>query len=129
MPRDLEARVLERFSGGPLFRKTSCGVAFAHGVADYNGHFGIKDICDICPAAQLSLCAGAHRAPDPSALAELARTAGLDERHIEIRDGRILVEDSDEQQRYFVQHSLGYQVHDRSLPHLPGRHGRAEEGW
>ncbi|MGA9580757.1 MAG: hypothetical protein WBR13_02165 [Allosphingosinicella sp.] len=129
LPRDLEARVLERFSGGPLFRKTSCGVAFAHGVADYNGHFGVKDICDICPAAQLRLCAGAHRAPVPLALADLARTAGLDERRIEICDGRILVEDSNEQQRYFVQHSLGYQVHDRKLPHLPGRHGRAEEGW
>lgn len=34
LPRDLEARVLERFSGGPLFRKTSCGVAIRHALRE-----------------------------------------------------------------------------------------------
>lgn len=35
----------------------------------------------------------------------------------------------DEERRYFIQHSLGYQVHDRRHPHQIGRHGRAEIGW
>lgn len=129
LPRDLERRVLELFSGGPLFRKTSCGVAFVHSVPDYNGHFGLPEICDICPASQVERCARAYENPSREALKNVLRIAGLDHSRIEVTSGRILVEESSEQQRYFVQHSLGYQVHDRALPHLPGRHGRAEEGW
>ena len=129
MPQAVERRILEAFRDAPLFRKTSCGVAYAHGIADYNGHYGIEQICDICPAGQLSLCAEAHRRPDPAKVAVLTTLAGLDPERIEIAQGRIFVSDSTEQQRYFLQHSLGYQVHDRAHPHLPGRHGRAEEGW
>jgi DNA repair photolyase len=44
MPHELDARVVAawRESGvsTPLFRKTSCGVAFAHAAPDYNGHWG-----------------------------------------------------------------------------------------
>jgi hypothetical protein len=29
-------------------------VSFAHTIADYNGHWGLRELCDICPAA---LCA------------------------------------------------------------------------
>ena len=47
----------------------------------------------------------------------------------EIFQGHIVVENSTEQQRYFIQHATGFQVHDRAHPHLPGRHGRSEEGW
>jgi len=28
--------------GGPLFRKTSCAVSYAHELPDYNGHYGIS---------------------------------------------------------------------------------------
>ena len=34
-----------------------------------------------------------------------------------------------EQPRYFLQHALGFQVHDVAHPHWPQRHGRAEIGW
>ncbi|MFE3761013.1 radical SAM protein [Streptomyces sp. NPDC059104] len=71
MPEDTEARILDLFRRpadsaerwGPLFRKTSCAVAYAHGLADYNGHYGIRELCDICPKRQLGLCAAAWRAP------------------------------------------------------------------
>lgn len=129
MPRGVEARILAAFDGMPIFRKTSCGVAFAHGIADYNGHFGIEHICDICPAAQVAKCSEAHTTPDRSQILALADEAGLAADTIEIGSGHILVDDSDEQQRYFIQHATGFQVHDRKHPHLPGRHGRAEEGW
>jgi hypothetical protein len=129
LPRDVERRVLAALAGKPLFRKTSCGVAFAHGIADYNGHYGIREICDICPAAQLARCASAHQRPEVQVVRDLARTAGLDVESISVDGRKIEVSGSSEQQRYFVQHSLNYQVHDRSHPHLPERHGRAELGW
>ena len=31
--------------------------------------------------------------------------------------------------RYFLQHALGFQVHDAAHPHRPRRHGRDEIGW
>ncbi|MGH8904733.1 MAG: radical SAM protein, partial [Egibacteraceae bacterium] len=60
-PEDLERRILAAFrrgdgTYGPLFRKTSCAVCHAHGRPDYNGHYGIRELCDICPVAQLRLC-------------------------------------------------------------------------
>lgn len=129
MPRLVERNILDAFGDQAIFRKTSCAVAYAHGIADYNGHIGIESICDICPAGQLDICATAHAEPSPRRIAELADEAGLSTGTIEIANGRILVDDSNEQQRYFIQHATGFQVHDRSHPHLPGRHGRAEEGW
>lgn len=64
MPEVAEQRILDHFhqpenAGAPwgaLFRKTSCGVAYAHGEADYNGHYGIQELCNICPQDQLRLC-------------------------------------------------------------------------
>jgi DNA repair photolyase len=129
LPRVLEERVLDAFEGVPLFRKTSCGVAYAHGVPDFNGHYGLPDICDICPAKQVAVCAAAHRTPTRESVAELATIAHLDPEDFTIDARRIEVGDSQEQQRYFIQHALNYQVHDRSHPHLPRRHGRAEVGW
>lgn len=129
LPREVEQHILLRYSGAPIFRKTSCGIAFAYGEGDYNGHYGIPEICDICPADQIEICAAKHRKPSPDRLSSLVQMVGLDPRRIEIAAGKVIVEDSTEQQRYFIQHSLGFQVHDRAQPHLPERHGRAEEGW
>ena len=75
MPETLERRVLAAFDATtPLFRKTSCAVAYAHGLPDYNGHYGIRELCDICSLSQLELCAGAHRVPSPDRLREVAST-------------------------------------------------------
>lgn len=129
MPRELESKILAEFSGRNIFRKTSCGVAFAHRTHDYNGHFGVKGLCDICPGSQVEICAAVHATPSRAAAERLAETAGLDPATVSLGDGCLYVADSTEQQRYFMQHSLAFQVHDRALPHLPGRHGRAETGW
>jgi len=129
LPREVEQHVLRRYSGAPIFRKTSYGIAYAYGETDYNGHYGIREICDICPAGQIRLCAAGHHEPSRELLSSLAKAVGLDPGRIEIATGKVIVKDSTEQQRYFIQHSLGFQVHDRAQPHLPERHGRAEEGW
>ena len=126
---DLEQRVLHQFSGRSIFRKTSCAVAFVHGISDYNGHYGIKEICEICPDSQRKICRDNHKTPDASDVEKLAKVARLPMDGIEIDERRVIVSGSEEYQRYFIQHSLNYQVHDRSNPHFRYRHGRAEIGW
>ncbi|MFI9100732.1 radical SAM protein [Streptomyces fildesensis] len=136
MPEESEARILAAFHQpahapapwGQLFRKTSCAVASVHGMADYNGHFGIRELCDICPLAQLQLCQDAWQAPDLEVITQQARALGATG-PVEITDRAILVEGLDEHPRYFLQHGFGYQVHDRRHPHHPRRHGRADIGW
>ncbi|MFJ1456249.1 radical SAM protein [Nocardia sp. N2S4-5] len=130
-PEALERRILDAADrnrpGSPLFRKTSCAVAYAHGVADYNGHYGIRELCDICPAAQLRRCAQAWQLPEQRHVAE--ETAVLGGTLVRINDRAVAVSGLDEQRRYFMQHGLGYQVHDIDKPHHDHRHGRADLGW
>lgn len=133
VPETLEQRVLAAFDNStPLFRKTSCAVAYAHGLPDYNGHYGIRELCDICPLSQLELCAGAHRAPSPDRLREVA--ARLPEARglvvVDITERAAVVSGLEtEQPRYYLQHALGFQVHDVRHPHRERRHGRADIGW
>ncbi|MEV8637597.1 hypothetical protein AB0395_38735 [Streptosporangium sp. NPDC051023] len=136
MPEESEQRILTAFHRpanrdapwGPLFRKTSCGVAYAHGQADYNGHYGIRELCDICPLAQLELCRNSWRAPDLEQVTEQARMLGA-VGAVEVTERAIMVEGLNEPPRYFLQHTHGYQVHDRAHPHHHRRHGRADIGW
>jgi DNA repair photolyase len=133
VPETLERRVLAAFDGStPLFRKTSCAVSYVHGLPDYNGHVGIRELCDICPLSQLDLCRSAHRVPTIAALREVA--AGLPETRglvvVDITDRAAVVSGlPDEQPRYYMQHALGFQVHDKAHPHHAGQHGRAGIGW
>jgi hypothetical protein len=133
VPEGLERRVLSVFTvSTPLFRKTSCAVSYAHGLPDYNGHYGIRELCDICPLSRLELCAGAHRVPSPDRLHQAA--AGLPEARglevVDITDRAAVVSGLDtEQPRYYLQHALGFQVHDVAHPHRARRHGRADIGW
>ncbi|MEC3919301.1 radical SAM protein [Nocardia sp. CDC160] len=130
-PEDLEHRILtaaDKFgTGSPLFRKTSCGVTYAHRVADYNGHYGIRELCDICPVAQIKRCAEAWRRPEEAEVDEFAQQLGG--KLIEINDRAIVVSGLNEPPRYLMQHGLGYQVHDVDRPHIPHHHGRADIGW
>ena len=74
VPETLEQRVLEAFAGSAsLFRKTSCAVSYAHGLPDYNGHYGVRELCDICPVRQVSLCRSAHRVPSADQIYQVAR--------------------------------------------------------
>lgn len=67
LPAELDRTVVDawRASGmrTPLYRKTSCGVSAVHGVPDYNGHWGVNELCDICPLAQQNRCRDAHHPP------------------------------------------------------------------
>lgn len=130
LTQDTEDRILAAFAPTEvaLFRKTSCAVAYVHKAPDYNGHYGIRTICDICPSAQLARCADAFRVPTRAAVDKLAGDVGTRTPYI-IDDGAIRFDGLGEQQRYYMQHTLGFQVHDRGYPHHRGRHGRAETGW
>jgi len=133
VPETLEQRVLAAFTGsGSLFRKTSCAVSYAHGLPDYNGHYGVRELCDICPAAQLSLCRSAHRVPSADqvyqAASALPETGSM--QVVNVSEQAAVVSGlDDEQPRYYLQHALGFQVHDVRHPHHRYRHGRADTGW
>lgn len=133
VPETLERRVLSTFSDSTsLFRKTSCGVSYTHGLPDYNGHYGVRELCDICPLSQLEQCASAHRVPSPDKMREVARavpeTRGLVV--VDISERAAVVSGLEtEQPRYYLQHALGFQVHDVRHPHHEQRHGRANIGW
>jgi DNA repair photolyase len=71
LPYEVERRALGALAGLPAFRKTSCGVAFAHAVPDYNGHFGINELCEICPAKQVGICKSAWHKPELTLVSEL----------------------------------------------------------
>lgn len=133
VPETLEQRVITAFiESTSLFRKTSCAVAYAHGLPDYNGHYGIRELCDICPLHQLALCRRAHRMPTAEQIhaAACALPEAQDLKVVDITDRAAVVSGLDtEQPRYFLQHTLGFQVHDDRHPHHPHRHGRADIGW
>jgi hypothetical protein len=133
VPEALEQRVLVAFAdSSSLFRKTSCAVSYVHALPDYNGHVGIGELCDICPLAQVDLCQHAHRIPAVAHIHDLARVlpeAGdLEVVHITKR-AVVVTGLPDEQARYYLQHALGFQVHDVQHPHHERRHGRADIGW
>ena len=133
VPETLGQRVLTALTGSAsLFRKTSCAVSYAHGLPDYNGHYGIRDLCDICPPGQVNLCRCAHRVPSADQIYQMARalpeTEGI--QVVDISERAAVVSGlGDEQPRYYLQHALGFQMHDVRHPHHVHRHGRADTGW
>jgi hypothetical protein len=133
VPRELEQRVLAAFGGSTsLFRKTSCAVSYAHGLPDYNGHVGIRELCDVCPLSQLDRCLGARRVPTADQLHEVARVLpeANDLQVVDISERAAVVAGlASEQPRYYLQHALQFQVHDQQHPHYDRRHGRADTGW
>lgn len=133
VPETLEARVLEAFSNSSaLFRKTSCAVSYAHGLPDYNGHIGIRELCDICPLSQLELCLSAQRVPTAEQVRHVASVLpeARELKVVDITERATVVSGlATEQPRYFLQHALQSQVHDERHPHHANRHGRADIGW
>lgn len=132
MPAELDAKVIAawRASGAttPLFRKTSCGVSFVHGVADYNGHWGIRELCDICPSQQRTLCRDAHRPPSEEQLRVVLDELGYDTPTM-LDGGHLWTHGLTEQERYPIQHRLGFQIWDLDLPHFAHAHGRSLTGY
>lgn len=143
MPKISEDRVLSSILGsqseGRIFRKTSCGVRFVHGLPDYNGHIviesnGKKEICDICPAEQVRRCREAHKVPSRQQVQDVLVRLGAGHLEFEVLadTGVVMMQPlgaDSEKIRYGLQHALGTQVHAADYSHHPGRHGRAEEGW
>jgi DNA repair photolyase len=133
VPETLEQRVLTAFTdSASLFRKTSCAVSYAHGLPDYNGHYGIRELCDICPVSQAGLCASAHRMPSADQIYQVAR-ALPEAASIEVvginEQAAVVSGLGSEQPRYYLQHALAFQMHDLRHPHHVHRHGRADTGW
>ena len=133
VPETLEQRVLAAFAGSAsLFRKTSCAVSYAHGLPDYNGHYGIRELCDICPVSQVGLCRSAHRVPSAGQIYQVARALpdAATMQVVDISERAAVVSGLEgEQPRYYLQHALGFQMHDVRHPHHAHRHGRADLGW
>jgi DNA repair photolyase len=131
LPAELDAAVIAAWRasgiGTPLFRKTSCGVAYAHAAPDYNGHWGVREICDICPAAQQQRCAGDHRQPGPADLDRVLAQFGYRTPYL-IEDGHVWTHGLGEQRRYAIQHTLRYQIWELDQPHYLHAHGRAAHG-
>jgi hypothetical protein len=92
----------------------------------------VRELCDICPLRQVSRCRAAHRTPTAGEIRELAASVPHTE-DLEIIDitrrAAVVAGLPHEQPRYFLQHALGYQVHDERHPHLARQHGRAAIGW
>jgi len=112
----------------PIFRKTSCAIAYSHNVSDYNGHFGISELCDICPPRQKEICSHSWKVPEIEPVILASRRIGLFQVPV-ITNRAIVFKDVDEQKRYYIQHSFGYQCHDSEKPHRLYMHGRADIGW
>lgn len=131
-PADLDARVVAawRASGivTPLFRKTSCGVTYAHQVPDYNGHWGMPELCDICPVDQRRRCAADHRQPTRAELQQVLDDLGYTTPFL-IDGGHVWTHGLGDQRRYAVQHTLRYQIWEADLPHFAHAHGRALRGY
>ena len=127
LPRALEQSVLQRFTGSNLFRKTSCAVSFAHGLPDYNGHVGIRELCDICPSGQVTLCEQNHHTPREDDIRREVQDLGG--RLVSVRSQAATVEGLNEESRYLLQHRYRFQIHDVSKPHRFRQHGRASTGW
>jgi DNA repair photolyase len=128
MPHELDTRVVAawRESGiaTPLFRKTSCGVAFAHSAPDYNGHWGVRELCDICPKAQRRRCGDDYREPTPADMDAVLAQLGYDT-HYAIEKGHVWTHGLGEQKRYAVQHTLRHQIWELDQPHYLHAHGRS----
>ncbi|RSM73116.1 hypothetical protein DMB66_03480 [Actinoplanes sp. ATCC 53533] len=131
MPSDLDARVVAawRQSGisTPLFRKTSCGVAYAHAAPDYNGHWGVRELCDICPDIQRQRCADDYREPSPADMDAVLGQLGYDSAYL-IEDGHVWTHGLGEQRRYAIQHTLRHQIWELDQPHYLHAHGRSLHG-
>jgi DNA repair photolyase len=133
MPAELDTRVVEawRASGitTPLFRKTSCGVSYAHDLPDYNGHWGVRELCNICPVAQQDLCAANHQAPSATKFEQVLNGLGYNSPYlIDAERGHVWTHGLGEQRRYPIQHTLGYQIWELDQPHYLHAHGRSLTG-
>ncbi|MCM0674174.1 hypothetical protein NCC78_05630 [Micromonospora phytophila] len=127
LPREIDELIVSAWKASgittPLFRKTSYGVSHAHGVADYNGHWGVNELCNICPAKQRQLCIDDYRDLTEQEVKDVLDTLGY-ESPVLVEPGHVWTHGLGEQKRYAVQHHLRHQIWEANQPHYPGAHGR-----
>jgi CHAD domain-containing protein len=78
------------------------------------------------------LCAQAQRVPNAQQIREVARALpeARDLDVVDITERAVVVSGlPDEEPRYYLQHALGFQMHDVRHPHHAQRHGRADIAW
>ena len=131
LPKNLEKKIFKAYTESgvkvPLFRKTSCGVAYAHKIPDYNGHWGVKELCDICPESQREICRKDYQGPTDQNFQKLLNEFEYDS-HFLSEDGHIWTTGLGEERRYHLQHILRYQIWDIEKPHYKNQHGRSPFG-
>ncbi len=131
LPEELENKIFKAYNNSgltvPLFRKTSCGVAFAHKTPDYNGHWGVNELCDICPESQRKICKIDYKAPDDREFQVLLNKFDYKSPFL-IEDGHIWTSGLGEEKRYHLQHILRHQIWDIDKPHFKNQHGRSPFG-
>ena len=119
----LEARVLEAFAdgGGALFRKTSCAVSYAQGAGLQRAlRDRARALRHLPPRADRGVPQGPPGYRPPRRCGACRGHPGLPDFDIEdITERAVTVTGLDEQPRYYLQHSLGFQVHDARHPHNP----------
>jgi hypothetical protein len=118
------AKVRHRHTAVP---QTSCGVAYAHSAADHNGHWGVRELCDICPSVQQQRCADDHRTPTPADMGRVLAQFGYESSYL-IDGGHVWTHGLGEQRRYALQHTLRYQIWELDQPHYLHAHGRSLHG-
>jgi DNA polymerase III epsilon subunit-like protein len=91
-------------------------------------HRGIRELCDICPAAQASRCRDAHRTPGRDEMDRTLANLGYHTSYL-IEDGHVWTHGLGEQRRYAIQHALGFQIWELDEPRLLHAHGRALTGY
>ncbi len=132
MPAELDRNVVKVYKESgvetPLFRKTSCGASYVHGLPDYNGHWGIRELCDICPLQQQQLCDSAYKTPSPQEFEEVLSHYGFEADYL-IEETHVWTEGLGVEKRYPVQHALAFQTWDVDWPHFKYQHGRAPAGY
>ena len=97
-------------------------------VADYNGHWGVRELCDICPAAQQQRAPTHYRDPTPATTWTASSTSSATTADFVIEDGHVWTHGLGEQKRYAIQHTLGYQIWELDQPHYLHAHGRSLTG-
>lgn len=98
-----------------------------HAAPDYNGHWGVREICDICPASQQRRCAEDYHQPAPADMDRVLAMFGYQSPYL-IEDGHVWTHGLGEQRRYAIQHTLRYQIWELDQPHYLHAHGRAPHG-
>jgi DNA repair photolyase len=133
LPHKIENRILEKLKSisdkGKLFRKVSCCLSSSRSISDYNGHYGISEICEICPSKQKNICKNSFHKPKKTQIDSLIKDISNFTHKYELKENSIEIEGLEEEQRYYLQHNLNFQIHDTKYKHLKGQHGRAHIGW